>query len=248
MVLGMANLALIYPENSRAKNAAIMKDVWENLGRTVAEYAYLDRFFEPHDPPRVILANPAHLAELIAQNKSFIFVSGHFANWELMAPTLFRAGLKNASIYRASNNPITDQYIIDLRARGMSRYQIPKGRLGSREVVKAIKGGFSMCLMLDQKLANGIESPFLGKPAMTAPAAARLSLKYKAPIVPMSIVRKRGVFFEITIHDPIPINPSEDTTADVQAMTDQINEALGGVVQANPGQWLWLHRRWLKRR
>jgi len=99
---------------------------------------------------------------------------------------------------------------------------------------------------VDQKLNSGISVPFMGLPAMTAPAAARLALKYDAPLIQIELQRLKGAHFRFTVHDPLAFTPTGDTTADVEALTIKINEALEAQIRANPGQWLWFHRRWPK--
>jgi KDO2-lipid IV(A) lauroyltransferase len=243
---GIKSISTIYPDKSPEEVRSLVGDVWENLGRTVAEYSYLPRFFESADEPRVTLDNPAKLEELAASGKQFIFVSAHIANWELMAPILYRSGIRNAAVYRAANNPIIDQRIIELRAQGMSRILIPKGKRGARDLIKALNNGLSLCMLVDQKLNSGILSPFLGIPAMTAPATARMALKFDVPVVPIRIEREEGANFRFFVEDPIAFDATGQETEDVQVLTDKVNEAIGDMIHKAPGQWLWLHRRWPK--
>ncbi len=240
------NFALVYPDWSQAQIRAAVKDVWENVGRTAAEFTHLKALREPEDNPRLEIVGKEKLEAIRDSGKPVIFFSGHLANWELCASVLQRLGLKYAFVYRAANNPLTDEYIIKVRARSMTHHQIPKGKRGGRMLVDALKGGRSLAMVVDQKLNSGISVPFLGVPAMTAPAPARLSLKYNAPLVQVSIVRLKGAHFRLTVHDPLAFEPTGDAAADVEALTVKINEALEAQIRANPGQWLWFHRRWPK--
>ena len=243
---GLVNLKLVFPEKSAEEHEAILRQVWENLGRTTGEFAFLDHF-DPFAPDgRIKIEGLENLRKPLTDGKPAIYVSGHLANWELMAATLYRSGVRHATVYRAANNPIIDQKIIDFRASVMSRHLIPKGKRGGRALLMAIKQGLSPCMLVDQKLNDGIRVPFLGHPAMTAPATARLALKCETPVIPVSIRREKGAYFTMTAHEPISFDPSGDMTADVEALTIRINEALSDIIQANPGQWLWLHRRWPK--
>ncbi len=244
---GLANLSLIYPENTEAQNKVLLGDVWENLGRTVAEYAHLEELTSSTEDPRIIVENKDYMHELIANNPQMIFVSAHMANWELLAPTLYRAGLKSASIYRAANNPIIDELIINLRANIATRHLIPKNKYGSRALVEAMNKGLSLCMLVDQKLNDGIEVPLLGYPAMTAPLTARMSLKFGAPVVPVSMRRKNGeARFIMKLHEPVKFEPTGNRAEDTKQLTVLVNDCLGKMIKENPGQWLWLHRRWPK--
>lgn len=233
---GEANLRLIYPDMTKAERDCILRDTWENLGRTFAEYAHFDQLAD-----RVIVENGEAIKAVADEGRQAIFISGHFANWEAMGPILRRAGIKFGAVYRAPNNALVDEHIIKLRGQTMTRLQIPKGKRGGRELLKAVKNGYSLSMLVDQKLNDGIEVPLLGHPAMTPPAAARLAIKQNMPIIPLQLTRRPDARFVCTVHDAI--SPEGLTT---EELTARINEVLGDFILARPEQWLWFHRRWPK--
>ncbi len=240
------NLAKIYPDWPPEKIRATTKEIFENLGRTAAEFAHLDKFRPFEEGGRVDVEGEDKLRAIADGGGPVIFVSGHFANWELMPITIHRSGVRYSFVYRAANNPLVDELIIKKRAQVMSRWQIPKGKRGGRGLIETMKAGRSIAMLVDQKLNDGISVPFMGHEAMTAPAAARLSLKFNAPVIPISLERVRGAHFRLIIHDPLAFSPSSDTRADISKLTAQINATLEEYIRARPGQWLWLHRRWPK--
>lgn len=244
---GRVNLKIAFPGMADDDANAVLRDVWENLGRTTAEFAHLEKFSPDAAAPRVEIVGFEKSGANLAGDRPAIFVSGHFANWEVMSIALHALGVDYGVIYRAANNPLIDGLIIGERARVMSRRQIPKGKRGGRDMIEALKSGASLAMLVDQKLTTGgIPSPFFGKEAMTAPAAARLALKYGAPVIPIEIERLNGARFRVTAHEAIPFAPSGDINADTRKLTDLINLELEKMIRARPGQWLWLHRRWGK--
>ncbi|MCB2112447.1 MAG: lysophospholipid acyltransferase family protein [Parvularculaceae bacterium] len=241
------NLKIAYPDMEEAEAGRIIRGVWENLGRTTAEFAHLDRFDPDARSPRVAIAGRDRLEAIAKSDRPAIFVSGHFGNWEVMSIALHAIGVKYGVIYRAANNPLIDGLIIRERARVMSRRQIPKGKRGGRDMIDTLKSGASLAMLVDQKLnTGGVASPFFGKPAMTANAAARLALKYCAPVIPIEIERLKGARFRVTAHPPIEFSPGGDIGADTQLLTDLINLEIEKIIRTRPEQWLWLHRRWGK--
>lgn len=242
-----ANLAIAFPDWPAKKAEATIRDVWENLGRTTAEFAHLTQFEPDAGNPRVEVVGRDKIEGIAQGDDPVIFVSGHFANWEVGSIVLHALGVDYGVIYRAANNPLIDGLIIKERARVMSRRQIPKGKRGGRDMIEALKAGASLAMLVDQKLTSGgIPSPFFGKNAMTAPAAARLALKYRTPVVPIEIERVKGARFRVAVHDAIAFEPSGDANADTQRLTDLINLEIESLIRKRPGQWLWLHRRWPK--
>ena len=238
------NLAAAYPEWNEEKIEDVLRGVWENLGRTTAEMAHLQTFANYPETDRITVVGAERLDAICNSGEPVIFVSGHFANWEIMSIILHQTGLDYGVVYRAANNPLIDGLIIRLRAEVMSRRQIPKGKRGGRALIETLSAGRSLAMLVDQKLNDGVEATLFGRPAKTAPAAARLSLKYGAPIIPMSVVREKGVRFTVTIGAPLAFDPVGDTAADTLALTQLINDRLEADIRAHPDQWLWLHRRW----
>ena len=243
------NLAAAYPDWPKGQIEQTLRGVWENLGRTMAEMAHLPQFARFPDTPRIELQGGDRLVAIRDSSEPVIFVSGHFANWEIMSIVLHQTGLDYGVVYRAANNPLVDGLIIRLRAAVMSRRQIPKGKRGGRALIETLSAGRSLAMLVDQKLNDGVEATLFGRLAMTAPAAARLSLKYGVRIVPMSVVRLRGAYFRVTVGTPLRYIPDIDERGtdvgdDTRALTQMINDRLEEDIRAHPDQWLWLHRRW----
>ena len=236
---GRENIEKALPQLGEAERERALADEWENLGRTAAEYAHLGSLFE-----RTEILGRARIERLVREGGQAVFVSGHFANWEAMAIALHELGLRTAVVYRPANNPLVDETIIGLRAAAMTRVLLPKGKRGGRELVAAVKQGLSLCMLTDQRLSDGVEAELLGRPALTAPAAARLALRSDLPVIPLQIVRLPGVRFRLTVHEPLARPATGDVQADTLALTQAINDRLGDFVREAPGQWLWFHRRW----
>ncbi len=240
---GRTNMRAIHPDWSRDQVERTLRGVWENLGRTVAEFAHLEAFTGAEASERLQVEGLDGVKAAIAEHGAVIFVAGHFANWELMSIVAHQAGVDHAIVYRAANNPLVDEMIIRERAKVMPRRQIPKGKRGARALVDTLKSGRSLGMLVDQKLNDGIEAPFMGRPAMTAPTPARLALKFGVPIIPVQVVRRKGARFSVTYGAPLAFEPTGGD-GDVLALTTLINETLAADINAHPDQWLWLHRRW----
>ena len=235
------NLAQAFPEKPVAEREAIIRTMWDNLGRTVAEYAHLDKFDLYGADPRIRVENVAEIEKVRGQG--VLIVSGHFANWEIMPIAASRFGLDGAIVYRPPNNPYVDRYISRARARKGYAEQISKHQ-GVKRIFTLLRGGKAILLLVDQKTNEGIPVPFFGRDAMTTLAPAALALKLKVPMIFASNKRLDGARFALTVHPPLEFTPSGDEDADTRAMTAAINLRLEEMVRADPAQWLWIHRRW----
>lgn len=235
------NLIAAFPEKSEGERDAIIRTMWDNLGRTVAEYAHLDKFDLSGPNPRIQVKNLEEIDKI--RGKGALIVSGHFANWEIMPISASRYGIDGAIVYRPPNNPYVDRYIARARARKGYAEQISKHQ-GTRRIFTLLRGNKAILLLADQKTNEGIPVPFFGRDAMTTPAPAALALKLKVPMIFASNKRLGGARFAVTVYPPLDFTPSGDDDADMRAMTAAINLRLEEMVRADPGQWLWIHRRW----
>ncbi len=238
------NLRWAFPDRTEGELAEIADGMWDNLGRTLAEFAHVDRFWIDRPGGRISFLGTEHIDRARAAGRSIVFVSGHFANWELMPRCAAQYGLRVGVLYRAPNNPFVRDWLVEARARSIAPVQIPKGKAGTRELIAFLAGGGNLAMLMDQKLVEGIAAPLLGHEAMTSPIAAQLALKHGHAILPASMVRHPGPRFEVVIHPPVELEDSGDRRADIAAATRRLNDILGGFIRAHPEQWLWIHRRW----
>jgi len=240
------NIALAFPALDRAGQDAILKGMWDNLGRLAGEFPHLHRFNTTGDDPRITLINGEKLDAVRESGKGAVFISGHFANWELMPATIAQRGVVCKMTYRAANNPFIDDYILQTRFSYGANLQAAKGAEGGVGLLRALAKGESIALMNDQKYNQGLSVPFFGHKAMTADGPSRMALRYDVPLIPMSVKRKGGARFEIVVHDPLPLRRELPLAEAVEDGVRQVNAFLEARVREAPEQWFWVHKRWPK--
>ena len=237
----LRNLRRAMPENSEAENRRILRGMWDNLCRAIAEYPHLARIVASGSG-RVEIVNGDALAGLAATTTPAILFGGHLGNWEIGSSTVHRLmGASVMSVYRAANNPWVDRL---MRRFHRTRRAVPKGANGGRELVRQLRDGGSIALLVDQKQNDGIAVPFFGRTAMTAPAIARLGFRFGCPLIPVRFERLKGARFRCTVMNPIEMVETGDIARDVSATMTRVNAVLEGWIRARPEQWLWVHSRW----
>jgi KDO2-lipid IV(A) lauroyltransferase len=241
---GRANLIAAYPERSAAEIETILREVCDNLGRTVAEYAHLDKFDFGGPEARVEVVGTRFVDAARAPGKGVICYSGHLANWELMAFAGARLFGAEGEVYRPVNNPYVDKWLVTQRRTNGPVDQIPKGPGGTRRLFTLLRRGQIACLLVDQKTNEGVAVPYFGRDAMTTPAPAAMALRLNCGLVPASIERKNGSKFLCRVHPPLEFVPSGDYDRDVIALTALLTRKIEEIVRERPSQWLWIHRRW----
>ena len=212
--------------------------MWKNYGMTFIEYIFLDKFIK--DKHHIEITGEKNLKNIIETNKPAIFVSGHFANFELMSMKIVNKNIQLATIYRPLNNFFLNPFMEYLRKKYVCKNQIKKGINGVRDSIKFIKNGFSIALMIDQRVSEGEKINFFKKPALTTTLPAQLSIKFDIPIIPVFIERTSNNDFVIEFHSSI--NPQSFNNK--IEITNKLNEFLEKLIERKPNQWIWTHNRW----
>jgi len=239
------NIKTALGEIDKKEETMIINSMWSNIGRTFAEYVFLKDFkFNRTNFDHMKINGINYLEEIKKNNEAVIFYSCHFANFELMAMELDKFGIKCAAIYRPLNNFFLNPLMEYLRMKYICPNQIPKGRMGMREIIGKVKDGYSIALMVDQRVSEGPRTLFFNKPAHTTTIPAQLALKYNCKLVPISIERKDGTNFEMNIHEPYKIEKTGNDDEDTKNITLKINQIVEKMIIKNPKQWIWSHNRW----
>ena len=210
----------------------IISGMWSNIGRTFSEYIFLKDFRSNKMNTNHIKINGINYLEQIKKsNESVIFYSGHFANFELMAMELDKFGINTIAIYRPLNNFFLNPIMEYLRMKYICPNQVAKGRMGMREIINKLKNGYSVALMVDQRVGEGEKVLFFNKLAHTTTIPAQLALKYGCKLVPIFMERKGDIDFEMTVHEPYKIESTGNSNQDTKNITLKINQVIEKMIR-----------------
>jgi len=223
---------------SESESKDIMDNMWRNYGMTFIEYIFLDYFRKNNNHVEIIGLN--NISEQIEGGKPVIFVSGHFANFELMSMEITKKNINLATIYRPLNNFFLNPLMEFLRKKYVCKNQIKKGINGVRESIEFIKKKHSIALMIDQRVSEGEKVSFFGKPSLTTTLPAQLALKYDLKIIPVFIERIKNDAFKLEFQKEINPNNFKNKLE----LTKELNIILEKMIFKNPNQWIWTHNRW----
>jgi Kdo2-lipid IVA lauroyltransferase/acyltransferase len=239
----LRNLQRALPDIDEAQGWRIIRAMWDNLGRVIAEYPHLGKYHPYEHGGRVEMVGAEHIHAQGGSGRRAIFFSGHFGNWEVPTLAVTQAGLEVVEMYRAANNPIVDRLIA--HSRGVVGSELAaKGSTGARRMLAAMRRGRHIAMLVDQKKNDGIAVPFFGRDAMTENSLALFALRFDCAVVPVRCDRLPGARFRITAEPALAIARTGDDAADALALMVQVNEVLERWIRERPDHWFWLHRRW----
>ena len=223
--------------SSESKNK-ILSNMWSNYGMTFVEYIFLDKFRKQNQ--HIKIEGEEVLNSILRDNKPVIFVSGHFANFELISMEITKRKVKLATLYRPLNNYFLNPLMEYLRKKYVCNNQFKKGIGGVKDSMEYLKKGYSIGLMIDQRVSEGEKIKFFDQTALTTTLPAQLALKYKISIIPVFIERNKNNIFVIKFFDPILASSFKNKFQ----ISEKLNKILEGMISKNPNQWIWTHNRW----
>ena len=235
-----SNIKRAMPQISSNELIKIKKLMWNNYGRIFSEYMFIKNFRLGKLGNKIEIQGVHILEDIKKSKKQVVFISGHLSNFELMALSLEKFGIKLAAIYRPLNNIFINRIMETIRRKYICKKQIKKGIGGLKKLINLKKKNYSTALMIDQRVSEGILSNFFNEKALTTTIPAQLVKKFNIPVVPVYIERVKDINFKITINDPIKF--SENDT--VESITEKLNLTLEQMIIKKPGQWIWSHNRW----
>ena len=241
------NIRRAMPELSEEEIDTIIKKMWCNVGRALAEYAHIKKFSQPKHSWRMELAvSPKVLQAIKERQGKVFFFSAHFTNWEVMPLVTNSLEIKMVELYQKLNNPYINNWVKNLRQKYVCPNQLEK-RDALRGILHYVKTNHSFAVLVDQKMIGSPWAWFFHQPAETSEFPAVLALKKNYALVPGKIERideKGKTKFRITLNDPLEINRPTKTQKDVEYISQQINYCLEVMIREQPENWLWMHNRW----
>jgi len=243
------NIDAAFPDKTAKERAAILRESWENLGRTASEYVHLGALWdwspETPDTGRIEIdeASVARFVALRDDGKPAILFAAHLANWELPAVAAQRNGLPSAALYRTPNNRAIARDILAMRSDVMGAL-ISAGPAAPIRMMEALDAGLHLGMLVDQRFGRGPKIRFLGRTATANPLLARLARRFDAPVHGARAIRLPGNRFRLELTEAVTLPRDARGVVDVDAATQMVNDIVAGWIREYPGQWLWQHRRW----
>jgi KDO2-lipid IV(A) lauroyltransferase len=233
----LQNLALIFPDLTSTEAKKLSQRISQNIGITFTELFSPKDFVQKNTNYNLTGNGFEALKTAQTKGRPAIVVSGHFGNYDVVRTNLIREGLNVGGLYRRMENPyFHDLYIKSISAIGDGLFE--RGLPGLKGMLKFLRGGGVLAVLIDQRISGGETLNFMGHPAYTSLSIAELALKLEAVVVPAYAVRKPDLSYDIVIEDPI-------VPSTARQMTQDLNDSLSKQVRAHPEQWFWIHRRWL---
>jgi Kdo2-lipid IVA lauroyltransferase/acyltransferase len=246
--VGTKNLKLAFPEMSEAEREKILRSVYRNLGRLLAEFCLMSGY-APQGASRFIryegLENYLAARE---RGKGVLVLTGHLGAWELSSFYHSLMGMPMGVVIRRLDNSLVDEFVNRIRCLHGNRV-IHKDDF-ARGLIASMRAGETVGILMDTNMTppQGVFVPFFGVEACTASGMARIAAKTGSAVVPGFLLwEEREQKYVLRFGKELEVVCTGDSETDVVTNTAAFTAAIERTIRQYPDQWLWMHRRWKTR-
>ena len=238
----MRNLALAFPAMSGSQRRRIADDVFRSIGRLLTAIARFPSINAESVSRWIRYEGYEHFQMARARGKGVLFATAHLGNWELSAYAHALLSKPMNVVVRPLDNPKIDALIEHRRT--LSGNRLINKREFARPILKALHDNEAVGILVDQNasLDTGVFVDFFGIPACVNPGFAKLAAHSGAAVIPgFALWSHAESRYVLRFYPPV------DITGDAEVDTRAIQLSLENAIREQPGQWLWIHRRWKTR-
>lgn len=246
--VGLRNLDLAFPQNTRKEHLRILRGLFLGLGRQLAEFVLFPRYTKENVSRIAIYDGFQNFAEARSRGKGVLFLTGHFGGWEIGSFVHSLNGNPMNIVVRPLDNPYVDALV--------DRYRTLHGNrtLGkqdfARGLLTAMRRNEVVGILMDTNMTppQGAFVNFFGVPACTATGVARVALHTGAAVLPAFTIWDKDLGkYKIRFDPLLKLISTGNDEADAIANTALFTQVIESYATMFPEQWLWVHRRWKTR-
>jgi KDO2-lipid IV(A) lauroyltransferase len=230
-----------------AELEAVVRRGFATYGRYWVEAFRLEDLPAAEIRRRLTLEGREHLDAAVAAGRGTIFASPHLGNWDAGGAWLAASGYPaTAVVERLRPAELYERFAAYRRALGLELLPLDDGSETMRGVLRALRAGRVVGLVCDRDLTGGgLPVRLFGAATAMPGGPASLALRTGATLLPCAVYqdRRRGHWHAV-IRPPLRPEPSGDSRADVQALTQRLADEFEAMIARAPDQWHVLSRYW----
>ncbi|MCG8563285.1 MAG: lysophospholipid acyltransferase family protein [Hyphomicrobiales bacterium] len=250
----LANLEIAFPEKTAEERERIACEMWDNIGRVMAEMMQIDRLLD--EPERMQTEEDYFVKRYRGKVGPVVAASMHSGNWELASWPMALCEANAAAVYRLVKNPYVDRYLRSMREKlypgGLfAKGRGPGGRAGhhaARQLGSYLRQGgrsetCALAFLADLYDGKGVPVPFFGQDAKSTAFPAMLARRTGARFWVGRVLRQgRQSRFRISVKE-IKVPRTEDPDADIRWITAAVQAQFEQWIREAPEQYMWTNRR-----
>jgi phosphatidylinositol dimannoside acyltransferase len=233
-----SNLAVVCPELSGSELDELVRQGMRSYLRYWREAFRMPDW----DPERIVgsvrLVNEEILRDSYAEGHGVVSALAHLGNYDHAGAWAGLTGMPVTAVAeRLEPESVFDRFVAYRNKLGMTIVPLTGGGEDVFGVLAdRLRAGHYVCLLADRDLSDrGVPVTFFGRQSRMPAGPALLSLRTKAPLVPVT-AHYDGPALVLTIH------PVVSTDGGAAAMTQRVADVFAEAIAAHPQDWHMLQR------
>lgn len=246
--IALSNLQRAFgAEKTEDEKQKIAQRCFENFGEMIADFLKYSSLSPSKRKALIKVQGLEYFHQAQSRKKGIIIVSAHYGQWEVASFFLSHLGKLNV-VARPLDNPLLEKKLTQMRtslgAKILYKHE------AARPILRRLTSNEIVVLLIDQNVLQdaAVFVDFFGFPAATTPAAAVLSIRSQAPILPaFCLPQKNGQYL---VEFKAPIFPSQDQgerEEQILQITQRCTKIIESQIRIAPEFWMWFHNRWKTR-
>jgi Kdo2-lipid IVA lauroyltransferase/acyltransferase len=242
------NLKLAFPDWTDRQRKQVVQEMIRQIGWMAGEFSQFPKYTAASIDRVVLIEGFENFDRARRLGKGVLFLTGHMSAWELAPFAQALYGNPLHFLVRPIANPRVDALINGYRCLS-GNHPIEKNR-AARAILKVLGEGGTVGVLADQNtgIEEGVFVDFFGIPASTTSGLARIAMRTGAAVVPgfLQWDNLRRIY-RLRFTPSLDLVRTGDEEGDVRENTARFTRVIEDYVRENPGQWLWVHKRWKTR-
>ncbi len=243
-------LAVIYGSTkTKEELRKVEYEVYRHLGLTVFELLALPGASREKLSRKFEYNGHEHLKKALDRKKGVFLLTGHIGNWELAGIGITLLGHEVSAVAKEMKTELGNTFIKLMRDDNGPKTIARRNSM--KEIIGRLKRNGLVAFMIDQNMTakEGVFVDFFGHPACTVAGLAAIAQRTGAAVVPAFSNRNNDLWHHTCVFMPeielkhVAPDGEDLSTVNTQILTGKLEK----MINQNPTQYLWIHKRWRTR-
>ncbi len=240
----LSNIRNAFPDSTPDFHHRVARESYGSVAVTLFEFILFPRMTSDDIGALVRISNPDLLSEALAEGSGVLLLTAHYGSWELFGQAAgLAAGSDGCLLMKVQSNRLVSDEVDRWRMRFGLRTTSASG--GVRDVLRTLAGGGWVVIAADQAAPReSLVVTFFGREVPTYQGPASFALQTGAAILLGAARRLPDDTYEITFERLRYDDLSTPAGETMRRLTERHVRATEQLIMRDPGQWMWMHRRW----